>query len=432
MEPGHPLCGIAQAGGCQPVQRSLDSRLVVAAQPFVHHGHALLFGQGHVLLQPVALQDPVHAGVVAAIHLRHCAFNLRLVALLVAGLAVAVGAGALDRVAVQAHGQTHRTLAVQLTQDQIALAGIAGLAGHFHQLGIGRQRRLAGLALVAQPFQHRGFLLALARGGVHARETLELAVIVLRRVAPAAHGGGIAHGDFRIVAPLGLHQVDQRLVVAADDRVGPLLGLFKLSHQRIAVGAAGITRGHDEIAIAQRPVGEAQPVLRRVGHVVLGVVGRLAVRTHVGTVEGEVTGVARPHPVVHLAAEIADAARRRVHQAHVADFHVAEQAVFVTAVEGVQAAAVALLVLAVGNQPLFNELQRARAADLVGRGIDGAVHPGGDVADRIKHEDPCIRPRAQLGARLRRVEAGVHQVVLGGRVELDRSLIKTSTKDLSL
>ena len=58
-----------------------------------------------------------------------------------------------------------------------------------------------------------------------------------------------------------------------------------------------------------------------VGNVVLRIVGRLAVLTDVGAQIGPIARVARPHPVVGLTAEIADAERRRVNQAHVADFH---------------------------------------------------------------------------------------------------------------
>src|SRR3546814_1463467 len=78
--------------------------------------------------------------------------------------------------------------------------------------------------------------------------------------------------------------------------------------------------------------------------------GRLAVLADVGAVEGEVAGVARPHPVVDVAAERADAARRRVDQAHVADLQVPEQAVGVAAGETVKAAAVAAAFFAAGDQ----------------------------------------------------------------------------------
>src|SRR3546814_10802287 len=106
--------------------------------------------------------------------------------------------------------------------------------------------------------------------------------------------------------------------------------------------------------------GELQPVLGLVRHVVLGIRGRLAVLADVGAVEGEVAGVARPHPVVDVAAERADAARRRVDQAHVADLQVPEQAVGVAAGETVKAAAVAAAFFAAGDQLLLEDRKSTR------------------------------------------------------------------------
>src|SRR5437763_1772033 len=52
--------------------------------------------------------------------------------------------------------------------------------------------------------------------------------------------------------------------------------------------------------------------------------GRLAVLADVGAIERPVAGVARPHPVVGLAAEVADPFRRRVDESYVANLHLRE------------------------------------------------------------------------------------------------------------
>ena len=281
---------------------------------------------------------------------------------------------------------------------------------------------LAGLALVARPGQHRGFLLLLGGHGVGALEAGQLAVVVLVDVLPAAHGAGVLHLDVRIgLAGLG-HHLLQRLVVADDGRVLPLLRVAELTGERVARGASGVAGHHHEVALAQRLVGEAQPLLRLVGHIVLGVGGRLAVLAHVGAVEGEVAGVPRPHPVVDLAAVRADAALWGIDQAHVADLEVLEQAVGVAAGEAVQAAAVAGIGLARGHQRLLDRIERLGAAGRVRGPRDRGLHAVGHVLDRLQREDARVRAGADLVADLRGIEAVAHQVVLGGRVELDRAV----------
>src|SRR3546814_10786033 len=66
-------------------------------------------------------------------------------------------------------------------------------------------------------------------------------------------------------------------VVPGDGRVAPAGGVVELVGQRVARRAARIAGDHDEVARAQRLVGELQPVLGLVRHVVLGIRGRLAV-----------------------------------------------------------------------------------------------------------------------------------------------------------
>jgi len=149
---------------------------------------------------------------------------------------------------------------------------------------------------------------------------------------------------------------------------------------------------------------------------------RLAVLADVGADEGEIAGVARPHPVVDVAAVGADALRRRVDHAHVADFQVAEQAVGVAAGEAVELAAVTGFGFALGHQLLFQVLQRHGAAGGIRRGGDRGLRFGGDVADRIERVDARVRAGGNLVGEGGGVEAGFDQVVLGGRIELQAAV----------
>ena len=71
-----------------------------------------------------------------------------------------------------------------------------------------------------------------------------------------------------------------------------------------------------------------------VGHVGLGVVGRFAVLADVDTEHGEVTSVAGPHPVVGVAAELADVAGGSAHKADIGEDFVDVHKILVAVVEG--------------------------------------------------------------------------------------------------
>ncbi len=258
--------------------------------------------------------------------------------------------------------------------------------------------------------------------GVHALEALELAAVVLHHVVPAAHGAGVLDLDVLVGGAGGLDQLDQVLVVALDGRVAPPGGGVELVGQRPAEGTARVAGHHHEVTGAQRLAGDLQPLLRLVRDVVLAVRCRLAVRTDVGAVEGEVAGVTRPHPVVDVAAIAADAVGRGVHQADVADLQVPEQAVVVAAQEAVEVATVALPGLAVSDQLLLQVLQRVGTGMAVAGRFQGATHLRGHVGDPVQDVDARVRARGQLVAPGGGVEAQVDEVVVGGRVELDRAI----------
>ena len=281
---------------------------------------------------------------------------------------------------------------------------------------------LALAAALAQPREHRRVLGTLGLRRADALEAVKLAVVVLHRVLPAAHGARVFHRDVGVLPAAGLDQRHQLLVVAADDRVGPVGGGLEIAGQRVAAGRTRIPGDHHEVARAQRLVGELEEVLRPVRHVVGGERGRFAVLADIRAVEREVAGVARPHPVVDLAAVVADAARRRVHQPHVGDLEVAEQAIAVAAGEAVQAAAEAGLCLAARDQLLLQCLQRRGARKRVRRSGDCGLDLFGHVLDRVERIDARVRSGGDFRGRRGGVEAVAHEVLLGRRVELDGAI----------
>src|SRR3546814_1761602 len=86
-----------------------------------------------------------------------------------------------------------------LVRSQVALARGAGVGGQRDELVVRLERRLAVIALFAQPRQHRGLLVALPLRGADAFETLHLAGVVLHRVFPAAHRACVLDRDVGVL-----------------------------------------------------------------------------------------------------------------------------------------------------------------------------------------------------------------------------------------
>ena len=108
-------------------------------------------------------------------------------------------------------------------------------------------------------------------------------------------------------------------------------------------------------------------------------VGRGAVRAHVGAEEGKVTAVARPHPVVHVAAVEAHHLRRRRHQAHIAELARLDEPILVSAHLGDQAAAHAGRGLALLHNLFLAEVERLEAGRVARGGADGLLHVCGHI-----------------------------------------------------
>ena len=312
---------------------------------------------------------------------------------------------------------------MELAHDQVALARGLALLAQGNQFRVRLQGRLALATLRFQPGQHFGFFRMFLPGCVDALEAGQLAIVVLGYVVQAGLGCRVFDLDIRILLARRVDQGDHFLVMRADGGIAPFSGAVEFTGQRVAIGGTGIAGHHDEIAFAQRLVGELQPVPGLVRHVVLGKRRRLAVLVHVHAIEGEVAGVARPGPVVDVATEFADAGGRRIRQAHVLDFQVAEQAIGVAAEEAVKAATETGLRFAFGHQLLVEVFQRTRAGQCI---VTGRSHGGlglcGHVLDVIQHEYTRIGSRADFVGQGGGIEAVLDQVVFGSRVQLDGAI----------
>ena len=116
--------------------------------------------------------------------------------------------------------------------------------------------------------------------------------------------------------------------------VGVLDALIDAPGGEVAVGAAGEADGHRVILLAVTLEGDFGHVARVIGFVVGAVFGRLIVGAGVDAEDGEVARVACPHPVVRIAAELAERRGRSEDESDVAEDVVDDEEVLVAVVEG--------------------------------------------------------------------------------------------------
>src|SRR5699024_940584 len=145
----------------------------------------------------------------------------------------------------------------------------------------------------------------------------------------------------------------------------------------------------------------------------------LSIGPDVRTVEGEVAGVARPHPVVDVTAVLADAVGRAVYQAHVLDFEPVDELVLRAAEKARDLAAVAGLLLAAGHDLLAAILDDVVDIAAAHVGVDALADAGGDILDRDRDIHARARRGRQLGAHVFGQKAFFQVVVVSGGVVLD-------------
>ena len=158
---------------------------------------------------------------------------------------------------------------------------------------------------------------------------------------------------------------------------------------------AGATRAavHEgEIALLHACKRNLQRLLGAIGHIVLAVVGRHVVLSRIDAENGKIPGMAGPHPVVRLAAELADGRRRGSDEAYVAVFAEDKEEVLVAVVKGFNAGFQALPVLHSGLADLLGILpHKFRTGFLIHLGIIAFKHLGRHVFH------PFEEPHGQAG-----------------------------------
>ena len=93
-------------------------------------------------------------------------------------------------------------------------------------------------------------------------------------------------------------------------------------------------------------------VFGAVGYVLFRILSGGTIRGDIGAIEGEVAGVARPHPVIEIAAVLADRVGRGIDQPHILDLEPLDQRVFLAAIEARYQAAEADVLFAFGGDVL--------------------------------------------------------------------------------
>ena len=165
-----------------------------------------------------------------------------------------------------------------------------------------------------------------------------------------------------------------------------------------------------------------------VGDIVLGIFGRRSVGRDIGAVEGEIAGVARPHPVIDIAAIFPDRVGGGIDQPHILDLEPLDQRVLLAAIETRDEAAIARFLLAFGGDVLHPLVDRVIAFGRRKR-VDPVAHPRGDIADFGGDIDARSGRGGQFVALRLREEAVLEIIVLGGGIVLHRTARAVMVRD---
>ncbi len=400
--------------GIQGVQR-LGQLLWGTTKGRVELGHALRVRQLLVAGQQGGQQGLLDLRRVTALDLLEHPFDHRLVALLVAALALRVRLGRFDAQAFQQQRRAQQlALRGHLLQQQVTLAHRRTLRQ------VGQQRLDVTLVPAVGGSQHGRLVGGTLGLRIAAQQAFQLAGGALAVVLQRLQLRGVAGARLCVLGAGGLDGVDHLLEHrhAARQHGIDLAGEF--GRGAVAVGDARVTGQHRVIAFLRAFHRHLQVCRRLVGHVVLAVGGRLAVLAHVGAQQGEVAGVARPHEVVDLIAVVADRARRRIHQAHVAQFQLGNAVEIGAVVHVGHRAAHAAVLLALGHDLLAGRIDgiEVGAAGLATR---LRQHLVGHLVEADGDQHAEVRVGRALVGTVPGDEATSDQVVLGRAVVLDHA-----------
>ena len=187
-------------------------------------------------------------------------------------------------------------------------------------------------------------------------------------------------------------------------RVGAVLHIAHGVGGDVLLRVAREAVDHREVALLD-PLGrDLEVALRTVGDILLGVGGGLVILVGIDAEDGEVARVARPDPVVRVAAKLTDRRGRCTHQAHIVVLAIDKEELLVAVVHLLDRGAVALpLGLRRGN----DRLRLLALSDAVGH----LLH-----ADQDAHIEPLV---GELLLAVARPEAVGEVVVLDRGVELN-------------
>ena len=243
-----------------------------------------------------------------------------------------------------------------------------------------------GLAALGSKLAEGGFLLTLLAHEVNLADGLVHTAVVLHHIAEA-HVVILELQTDRIVGVhLLLEKFEVRIAHEDEGQVLLLRAHLDLRGRQVAARAARETHDHRIVALVETAEADGEELLDVERAVVLVVVGWLSVLVGVDAEEGKVGVVARPHPVVRIAAELRNIERGVDHEAHVRILLFEEEEVLVGAEEGDDAGrhSLGLLELALLQHCFGQGLKERLAHGGVGIGIylcGSGFHLGRDVGD---------------------------------------------------
>ena len=255
------------------------------------------------------------------------------------------------------HGAVHRGGEAQQLDAADALAEQdgrqLGLRGGLHGRGDAPDGvAVSGLAgrVGVDPGAEFPLLLLFAADDVQGLEGLALADPLL----PAVGRSGILASILQTHLVIGAHGLPEHILTHAAGVDAHVVGgehVGELGSGLEALRAARVAHDHGEIAFLHALERDVQELARTHRDIVGGVLGGLVVGTGVNAEHREIAGVARPHPVVRVAAELAGRCGRSAHEAHVAVYFGYNQVLDVVVVEADDAhLAVRILLFRRGDQ----------------------------------------------------------------------------------
>ena len=177
-----------------------------------------------------------------------------------------------------------------------------------------------GLAALGRKGAEAGFLRLFLCNQSLALHGLVHAVEILNGVGPREIRVLVSEAQFVALVHEFLVEVEQGIAGRHDRSVERACAQCHLRGSEIAVRASGEAHNHGVVALLRPGEGDGQIFGRGKGAVLRTIICGLPVLVGIDAEHGEVGVVARPHPVVGIAAKLPDVLRGRCHEAHVGVF----------------------------------------------------------------------------------------------------------------